>query len=48
MPGASASGVLAATPIRMLANPAARHVAAATAATGIPAAPRIAGLTSTI
>ena len=35
-------------PIRMQAKPAARQVAAATAATGMPAWPRIAGLTSTI
>lgn len=48
MPGASASGTLAVSPIRMLASPAARQVAAATAATGMPAAPRIAGLTMMI
>jgi hypothetical protein len=40
--------MLALAPINMLAKPAARQVAAATAATGIPAWPRIAGLTSTI
>src|SRR6266853_1035023 len=34
--------------MRMLPKPAARHVATATAATGMPAAPRIAGLTTTM
>ena len=48
MPGAKASGTLAVRPIRIEAKPAARQVAAATAATGMPAWPRIAGLTSTI
>ncbi len=48
MPGASASGTLAKQPIRMLATPAAKQVAAATAAIGMPAAPRIAGLTTMI
>ena len=48
MPGASASGTLATSPIRIEAKAAAKQVAAATEATGIPAAPRIAGLTSTI
>ncbi len=48
MPGASASGTFATSPIRMLAKAAARQVAAATDATGMPAWPRIDGLTSTI
>jgi hypothetical protein len=48
MPGASASGVLATKPIRIEAKAAAKHVAAATEATGMPALPRIAGLTSTM
>ena len=48
MPGASANGTLATQPIRIDANAAARQVAAATEATGMPAWTRIAGLTSTI
>ena len=48
MPGASASGVLAISPISRLPTPAAMQVAMATAPTGIPASPRISGLTTTM
>src|ERR1700687_4618870 len=48
MPGASAMGYLANPPIRKLPMAAERHVAAVTAANGMPASCRMAGLTKTI
>ena len=48
MPGASAMGYLAKPPIRKLPAAAERHVAAVTAARGMPVSCRMAGLTKTM
>jgi len=48
MPGASAMGYLAKPPMRQLPMAAEMHVAAVTAASGMPVSCRIAGLTKTM
>ena len=48
MPGASAMGYLAKPPMRQLPTAAEMHVAAVTAASGMPVSCRMAGLTKTM